>query len=132
MTSFPSSFGMTCARACGSDTSTPVWIIGAATMKITSSTSMTSTRGVTLMSASMPPPPPPDDMAIALPQEVTLHDVEEVVGEGLHLRRQHLGLAGEVVERHDRRDGGDQADRRRDERLGHARRDGGEVRRALG
>ncbi len=39
-------------RDCGSCTGKPCCIIGAATMKITSSTSMTSTSGTTLISAS--------------------------------------------------------------------------------
>ena len=40
------------ARDCGSLTSMPRWIIGAVTMKMISSTSITSTSGTTLISAS--------------------------------------------------------------------------------
>src|SRR4051812_10023193 len=95
---------MACASALGSVTGTPVCSMGAATMKMISSTSITSTSGVTLISDIMPlPPPPPEDIPIALPQEMTFDDVEEVIAEGVHLRRQHLDLAGEEVERHDRR-----------------------------
>src|SRR5438309_1684896 len=98
MTSFPSSSGMVSALACGRSTSTPVWMSGADTMKMMSRTSITSTSGVTLISDIMPPEPPPVLIAMArsLSQEVALHDVEEVVRERVHLRRQHLHLAGEV------------------------------------
>src|SRR3954452_17510876 len=100
---------MACASALGSVTGTPVCSMGAATMKMIISTNMTSTSGVTLISEIMPLPPPPDDMPIALPQEVTFDDVEKVIRERVHLRRQHLDLAGEEVERHDRRHRGHQA-----------------------
>src|SRR6202012_4993734 len=97
---------MACASALGSVTGTPTCSIGAATMKMMRSTSMTSTIGVTLISASIEPPPPlplPVDIAIRrLPQEVALHDVEEVVREGVHLGRQHLDLPQEPVVGHDR------------------------------
>src|SRR5512145_1013790 len=43
--------------ACGKLTWTPCWMIGAVTMKITSNTSMTSTRGVTLICEIVVPPP---------------------------------------------------------------------------
>src|SRR6184192_1399372 len=114
--SLPESSGIACASALGSVTGTPTCSIGAATMKMISSTSMTSTIGVTLISASMPGPPPPLpplglDIAIGLPQEVALHDVEEVVAVGVHLRRQHLDLPREPIVSHDRRHRRDEADR---------------------
>ena len=54
--SFPVSSGMVWALASGRFTSTPVCNIGAVTMKMISNTSMTSTSGVTLISARAPPP----------------------------------------------------------------------------
>src|SRR5690242_12078579 len=96
-------------------------------MNMTSSTSMTSTSGVTLISergAPPPPPPPPIAMVSApLLQEVAANDVEEVLLEGLHLAGEHADLPHEVVVRHDRRDRRHEADRGRDQRLRHARRD---------
>ena len=59
-TSFSSLCSIGCAEARGRSTLTPLWISGAVTMKMMSSTSITSTSGVTLMSAiarRAPPPP---------------------------------------------------------------------------
>ncbi len=55
------------ATALGSSTSTDTVASGAATMKMMSSTSITSTKGVTLISLFCPrsylPPPPPETLA---------------------------------------------------------------------
>src|SRR5262252_7355514 len=96
---------------------------GAVIMKMISSTSMTSTIGVTLIS-ELRSPPPPVLIAIASPQEVPLDDVEVVLLERLHLRAQDADPAREVVERHDRRDRGDEPHRGREQRLGDVRADG--------
>ena len=57
------------ARLSGSSTGTPLASIGAVTMKMISSTSMTSTNGVTLISAIGVPVELPDSRANALDQE---------------------------------------------------------------
>src|SRR4051812_36200021 len=75
----------------GRSTSTPAFINGAVTMKMISRTSMTSTIGVTLMSAIafFPPRPPTPDIAVASTSgNVTLHDVQKVRRKVLHLRRE--------------------------------------------
>src|ERR1700704_3333343 len=62
-TSFSSWCSICCAEARGRSTLTPLWISGAVTMKMIKSTSMTSTRGVTLMSVIArrgPPSPAPN------------------------------------------------------------------------
>src|SRR5580658_3565471 len=98
---------------------------GAATMKMISSTSMTSTMGVTLMSERpFFPPPVENDMRVgSLLEEVPLDDVQEVRREVRHLRLQHVNLAVEAVEGHHRGDGGEEPHRGGDERvadgLGH-------------
>ncbi len=56
-TSLPSGSSTFCAVTCGSSSDTPVFIIGAVIMKMISSTSMTSTIGVTLISAFSSSPP---------------------------------------------------------------------------
>ena len=56
-TSWSSSLVRVGASARGRSSSTPAVIIGAVTMKMMRSTSMTSTKGVTLISLIMPPPP---------------------------------------------------------------------------
>src|SRR5690349_22199452 len=112
------------ALVCGSWMSTAVFIIGAATMKMISSTSMTSTIGVTLISLLRSSPPPVFiAMPTTSPQEVALDDVEVVLLERLHLGAEHADPAHEEVVGHDRGYGGDQAHRRREQRLGDPRAD---------
>src|SRR5690349_14127311 len=107
ITSLPSGSSTFLAATCGSWRSTPVlFIIGAVIMKMIRSTSMTSTNGVTLISAlSSSPLPAFIAMAassLASAQEVPLDDVEVVLLEGVHLRAQHADPPREVVVRHDR------------------------------
>src|SRR6185436_16429979 len=95
--SLPSSSWITLASACGSSRSTPVCSIGAVTMNTMRSTSNTSSMGVTLISLLRRRGPPvfmPIDRLLL--EEVPAHDVEEVLGELLHLRLQHGDLADEV------------------------------------
>src|SRR5215475_13921929 len=132
-TSLPSGSSMFLAATCGSWSSTPVlFIIGAVIMKMIRSTSMTSTNGVTLISAFSSSPLPAFIAMAGRPgqrrsaQEVPLDDVEVVLLEGVHLGAQHPDPAREVVVRHHGRDRGDQADRGREQRLGDVRADGGE------
>src|SRR5438105_4289063 len=122
-TSLPSGSSTFCAVTCGRSRSTPVFIIGAVIMKMTSSTNMTSTMGVTLISAFSSPSPPAFIAMARLPQEVTLDDVEIVLLERLHLGAEHADATHEVVVRHHRRDRGDQADRGREQRLRDLRAD---------
>src|SRR5687767_11456204 len=125
------------AGACvrGSSTVMPVVMSGAVIMKMMSSTSMTSTSGVTLMSAIMLPPPcaalesePLSPTCIAMGdlrrREVALDDVEEVGREVLHVAVQDADARIEVVVRHDGRNGGDQPGGRRDQRVRDVRADG--------
>src|SRR5690348_12827543 len=123
------------ASARGRATSTPWWSMGAAIMKMISSTSITSTSGVTLMSASTgsssfppKPPPPPRLNAMASPPrflgEVPLGQVEELEGEVLEAAAEDADPVREVVVADERRDGGGQAGGRVDERLGDAGRHG--------
>src|SRR5690348_5410159 len=51
---------------CGTSASRPCGVRGVITMKMISSTSSTSIRGVTLISALAPPPPPPTAIAISI------------------------------------------------------------------
>src|SRR5579871_2866839 len=88
MTSFFSWASTGAALAVGRFTFTPCWISGAVTMKMISSTSITSTNGVTLISFNVVRPPPlPALIATAwlLLEEVPLHDVQEVGREVGHL-----------------------------------------------
>src|SRR5574341_2240887 len=131
-TSFCSSASTALARASGRFTSTPCWMSGAVTMKMMSSTSITSTSGVTLISLSVWRPEPLVPIATALPpvrpEEVAPDDVEEVVREVGHLAVEDPDLRGEVVVRDHRRDGREEPDRRGDERLADGARHRGEVR----
>src|SRR3954471_20341859 len=134
--SFESSVCIGALFTFGRSTCTPVVRSGAVTMKMTRRTSMTSMSGVTLISF-MPPmrrlpwrePPPAPANAISDASELRARcDVER---EGVHDVRDLADAAREVVVGHDRRDRGDEADRRRDERLGDLRRDDREVRALL-
>src|SRR5512137_1231566 len=130
-TSFCSSALTAWAFACGRFTSTPCWMRGAVTMKMMSRTSITSTSGVTLISERVWRPELDVERAKALvrgsAEEVSLHDVEEVVREVRHLAVQHPDLGDEVVVGDHRGDGGEEAEGRGDERLGDGLRHRGEV-----
>src|SRR5262245_41174447 len=116
--SFCSSTSMRAAWVFGRSTSMPVVIIGALTMKMINSTSITSTSGVTLISLRGPLPPPPLNAIGSPSEEVAPNDVEQVAREAVHLARQHVDATHEVVVGHDRRDRRGQPDRGRDQRLG--------------
>src|SRR5512138_618777 len=130
MTSRSSSDWSAFALACGRFTSTPCVSIGAVTMKMMRRTSMTSTSGVTLMSAIMRRPPPfPFENAIALhPVCVAFEEVDELDGEAFDPRGDHPDPVQEVVVGHRRRDRRGEAGRGRDQRLGDAGGDRGEAR----
>src|SRR6185369_1044999 len=116
-------------------TSTPSWSMGVTTMKMISSTSTTSTRGVMLMSDLTPPLLPPlampmGDSLQSLPcrlllvLRVVLDEVVHQLGGGVvHLDREFFDVIGELVEHHDRRDGDEQAARGGVERFRDAARD---------
>ena len=114
--------GILCVcRATGRLTSTPRCNIGAATMKMMSSTSITSTSGTTLISARLVDdassaarrvrPPPGSASPSASLGEVPLGDVQELEREVVHLRRVRLHLRGEVVIEVDGRNRREQARR---------------------
>src|SRR5207248_358758 len=111
----------------GRFTSTPRWIIGAVTMKMMSSTSITSTSGTTLISASeldtrlaRPRPGAAASCPVATLgtlREVPFCDVQKLHREVVHFRCEDLHPVGEhVVEVH-RRDRRDESERRRDQRV---------------
>ena len=129
-----------CVVVSGRSTSMPCCIIGAVTMKMISSTSITSTNGVTLISengavlarrsgaatASPRPRAPPARPARSSRAEVRLELAREEVDRACELAQ---ARDEDVVE--DRRgDRGEEADRRRDQRLGDAGRDHREARAA--
>src|SRR2546426_6378823 len=91
---------------------------GAVTMKITSSTSMTSTYGTMLMSCIGPRLRCRAGMALL--HRLAMEDVGELLHEALEAVAQALDVVRVAVVRHHRRDGGEQADRRGDPRLGDA------------
>src|SRR6188474_34617 len=120
------------AAAFGRLTSIPRYIIGAVSMKMRSSTRMTSTSGMMLISASDVPmrrwSPPPASTLNAIfgrPRELVdgaRDEVQEVHREPLHLGRPVPHAIDEVVVADDGRNGGREAERGRDERLGDTRR----------
>src|SRR5262245_2245208 len=100
--------------AFGSTTGGPFWSIGVTTMKMMSSTSTTSTRGVTLMSERTL-----STLTLCIQGFVLLEEEIHELGGGVrHLDLEPLEPRREVVERHDRGDGDEDPERRRDERLG--------------
>src|SRR5947207_800889 len=124
---------------------------GVTTMKMMSSTRTTSTSGVMLMSF-LTPLEPPTAIPMALCQssrgelgapvllarrhrtaaDVFLlqlggDDVEQLVRRLRDVDGAGVDPAGEVVEHHDRRDGDEEAEGRRDEGLGDTGRDGAEA-----
>src|SRR5512134_3223766 len=129
-TSRSSSARMALAFAWGRFTSTPWVSIGAVTMKMMRSTSITSTRGVTLISAIILRSPlllPVIAMALHL-VDVAFEEVEELDSEAVDPRRDRPDPVEEVVVGHDRRNRGHQPGRRRDQRLRDAGRHRGERR----
>src|SRR4051794_37329396 len=131
-TSFSSACCICCACARGRSTFTPLWMSGAVTMKMMSSTSITSTSGVTLMSviALRPDPVSPPEKAIAsgrLLEDVALDDVEEIGREVAHLVLEHADPGVEGVVRDQRGYRGEKPHRRGDERLADRPRHGGEI-----
>src|SRR5438128_9267334 len=113
----------------GSFTSTPRWIIGAATMKMMSSTSMTSTSGTTLISASdvdtrrLRPRP---GAAASCPvttfgtlRKVPFCDVQKLHREVVHFRREDLHAVRQQVVIDHCGNGGHEAACRRDKRVGN-------------
>src|SRR5260221_14665140 len=99
-------------------------------MKMTSSTSMTSTRGVTLIS-DMAPASSSSLKAITDSREVSLRQVHELQREVAHVQSRHTYLAIEIVIGDERGDRRHEAGGRVDERLPDARRHGHDGRGAL-
>src|SRR5664280_2030077 len=125
-------FGRFWATDFGSWTSTPWCRRGAVTMKMTRSTSMTSTRGVTLMSekafASSSSLKATCRPALG---EVALGQVHELELEVAHLGARRAHLPAEVVVRDERGHRGDEAGGGVDEGFRDARRHDDDRRRAL-
>src|SRR5512139_2374634 len=110
----------------GSFTAAPFWSMGVTTMKMIRSTSTTSTRGVTLMSDRTL-----SALTLCTRGLVLLEEEVHELGRGVgHLDLEALEPRREIVERHDRGDGDEDPERRRDERLGDTGRHGGETARA--
>src|SRR5262249_48810334 len=101
----------------------PVCRIGAVIIKITSSTSITSTRGVTLISAKavcVRPLRPLLLLNAIIFRRFALDEVEQAKGEAVHLSRQDLDAVEiMVVTEHGGYGRGD-ASRRRHQRVGDA------------
>src|SRR4051794_5169844 len=115
------------ACVCGKSMGTPTVSSGADTMKMISSTSITSTMGVTLISLitarrpRRPRPAPPALIAIAssLPALVDLprQDRRELAGKALQALALPVHFGDELVVENGRRNGGNQADCGRKQRL---------------
>src|SRR5688572_2816084 len=136
------------ALACGSSMSTPRFNSGAVTMKMISSTSITSMYGTTLMSAlsrrlRMRRPVAVWAMAILswcliqrpkwtmgsiVQVRLALQDRSELLAKRVVTRGDAVDLGSEAVVGPYRRDRGEQAHRSRDQRLGNTRRHGGDRR----
>src|SRR3954469_18337474 len=131
------------ALLCGKSSGTPAVIMGAVTMKMTRSTSMTSMNGVMLISlmallrrprrrrrsAAVPWANPPDAIAMTLlplsrePDalvDLARQDGRELVREGFEARLYLGDLGLELVVGEHRRDRGEQADGGGEQRLGDA------------
>src|SRR5215470_1229695 len=129
------------ACVCGRSIGTPTVRSGADTMKMINSTSMTSTIGVTLISAitglrrcrrlpNTPECAPPPLIAIAVPfyplaalVDLARQDRRELVGEAFEPLRLFVHLGHEFVVKNRRRYGCHKADRSCEQGLGDARRD---------
>src|ERR1019366_7209056 len=128
--------GRSCAlsfTACtlGTSTSMPNSITWAVSMKMMSSTSTTSTKGVTLISDRLAPPaprrepyppPPLTEIAMALLSETALDHVQELERKVVHARTDLPDPVAENVVKDRGRDGGCQTRRRRNQRFRNARR----------
>src|SRR5262245_14882396 len=116
------------SRVLGRLTWIPVCRIGAVIMKITSSTSITSTSGVTLISANavcVRPLLRPLLLLNAITfYSFTFDEVEQSKREAVHLNRQNLDAVEVAVVTEDRGHGRRNAGLRRDQRVGDARRHG--------
>src|SRR5919108_3246407 len=116
------------AAARGRLTSMPRYIIGAVSMKMSSSTSTTSTSGMMLISASdvptrrSPSGAPTLNAIFRRPQlrRRTREHVEQVQHEAVHLRGPVPHAVDEVVVADDRGNGRCETGRRRDQRFGDA------------
>src|SRR5438067_3090817 len=95
-------------------------ISGAVTMKMTSSTSITSTYGTMLISCIGPRR---RSAGISSSHRLAVEDVRELLHEALEAIAEALDVVRVAVIGHHRRDGGEQADGGRDQRLRDARRD---------
>src|ERR1700722_19123668 len=138
-TSLASLMGVLAACTSGRSMCSPLVSRGAVTMKTMSSTSMTSTRGVTLISRITPPPRLGDERLMACPPSAPRAadqlDGVSLLGHQSDPRgRRSLELGDEVADalvdpvvEEDRRDGGGQADGRGDERLADGRRHDGQA-----
>src|SRR5688572_25126834 len=134
------------ARVCGRSSGTPTVMSGAATMKMTRSTSMTSMNGVILISLitprrprrrrrPAPAPTTPAVPAIALSSgserdalvDLAGQDGGELVGKPLEPGLQLTDLRLQLVVGEHCRDRGEEADRRREEGLGDPGRDHGQA-----
>src|SRR5687768_6773177 len=117
----------------GRSTWTPAVSKGAVTMKMISSTSMTSTIGVTLISDigdRRPRRPAPRMGPIAIlgiHLQLAAQGAVEAVGEALEAGLEAIDAVAEAVVGDHRRDGGEQTDRGREQGLGDARGDDGEA-----
>src|SRR5512136_3094466 len=105
----PASAGLESVSAWGSLTPIPDCIIGAVTMKMTRRTSMTSMKGVTLISEREVPmrPLPEGERDCGLSAIESVGDVQEFQGEILHFGDQVLDPVEEMIIGNDGRDGGE-------------------------
>src|SRR5262249_39630931 len=115
---------VSCASTLGSSTLSPAVRSGAVTMNTTRRTSITSTSGVTLISENPRFFLPPRDIAMrasgsAVGQALgrARDQGHPTLGGGLHLGEEVLHALVDGVVGDDGRDGGEEADGRRDERL---------------
>src|SRR3989339_248952 len=124
MTRRSSSLRSAFALACGRFTSTPWVSKGAVTMKMMRRTSITSTSGVTLISAmTLRSPARPEELIIAMASplvDLALEEVDEFGGEAVDPGVDHPDAGQEVVVGDDGRDGRGQPRRGGDECLGDA------------
>src|SRR5262245_8878778 len=118
----------------------PRYIIGAVSMKMSRRTRTTSTRGMTLISASVlrvPAPSPPASALIAIleglcaPYEPTLDQVCQLEREVFHFGHPVSHPPDEVVVADDGRNRGSQSECGRHQRAGDSGRDDRQARRAL-
>src|SRR5512143_2426528 len=130
MTNRSSSLRIAFALACGRFTSTPWVSMGAVTMKMMRRTSITSTSGVTLISAmTLRSPARPEELIIAMVSslvDLALEEVDEFGGEAVDPGLNHPDAVQEVVVGDDRRDGRGQPRRGGNESFGDAGGHGGQ------